>query len=127
MGDYRKLHVWERSHRLTLAVYSATSGFPKDELFGLTSQVRRSAASIPANIAEGCGRNGDAELARFMTIAMGSANELDYHLLLAHDLGYLSSPQYDQLAIETQSVAKMLATFITRLRQTHSQKLIAIG
>jgi four helix bundle protein len=121
MGDYRKLQVWERSHRLTLEVYGATSGFPKDELFGLTSQVRRSAASIPANIAEGCGRNGDVELARFMTIAMGSANELDYQLLLARDLGYLSSPRYDQLSLETQSVAKMLATFITRLRQPHNQ------
>ena len=118
MGDFRKLHVWERSHRLTLEVYAATSGFSKDELFGLTSQVRRSAVSIPANIAEGCGRNGDAELARFMTIAMGSANELDYHLLLARDLGYLPPPRYDQLSIETQSIAKMLAAFITRLRQT---------
>ena len=118
MGDFRKLHVWERSHRLTLEVYAATSSFPKDELFGLTSQVRRSAASIPANIAEGCGRNGDAELAQFMTIAMGSANELDYHLLLARDLGYLPPPRYDQLSIETQSIAKMLAAFITRLRQT---------
>ena len=123
MGDYRKLHVWERSHRLTLEVYGATSGFPKDELFGLTSQLRRSAASIAANIAEGCGRNGDAELARFMTIAMGSANELDYHLLLARDLGYLPSPRYDQLSVETQSVAEKLATFISRLRKP--EELIA--
>ena len=123
MEDYRKLQVWERSHQLTLAVYGATSGFPKDELFALTSQVRRSAASIPANIAEGCGRNGDAELARFMTIAMGSANELNYHLLLARDLGYLPPSRYDQLSLETQSIAKMLATFITRLRKT--EELIA--
>ena len=121
MGDYRKLQVWERSHRLTLEVYGATSGFPEEELFGLTSQVRRSAASIPANIAEGCGRNDDVELTRFMTIAMGSANELDYHLLLARDLGYLASSRYDQLSLETQSVSKMLATFITRLRQPHSR------
>ena len=120
MGDYRKLQVWERSHRLTLEVYGATAAFPKEELFGLTSQLRRSAASIPANIVEGCGRNGDAELARFMTIATGSANELDYHLLLARDLGYLPTPRFDQLSVETQSVAKMIATFITRLRQTKS-------
>ena len=117
MGDYRNLKVWERAHRLTLEGYGVTRTFPKDELFGLTSQRRRAAASIPANIAEGCGRNGDAELARFMTIAMGSANELDYHLLFARDLRYLPSPRYDQLSVETQSVARMLATFITRLRQ----------
>ena len=121
MGDYRNLKVWERAHQLTLEVYGSTRSFPKDEMFGLTSQLRRSAASIPANIAEGCGRNGDAELARFMTIAMGSANELDYHLLLARDLGYLPPPRYDQLSVETQSVAKMLATFITRVRQTNSR------
>jgi four helix bundle protein len=120
MGDYQKLQVWERSHRLTLQVYGATSAFPKEELFGLTSQLRRSAASIPANIVEGCGRNGDAELARFMTIAMGAANELDYHLLLAHDLGYLPPPRYAELPVETQSLAKMLATLIARLRQTKS-------
>jgi four helix bundle protein len=122
VGDYRKLLVWERSHRLTLEVYGATSRFPKDELFGLTSQVLRSAASIPANIAEGCGRNGDVELARYITIAMGSANELDYHLLLARDLGYLSPPHYDQLSLETQGIAKMLAGFITRLREPLGQQ-----
>ena len=125
MGGYRKLQVWERSHRLTLEVYGATSSFPKDELFGLTSQIRRSAASIPANIVEGSGRNGDAELARFMTIAMGSANELDYHLLLARDLGYLSPSPLRPLSVETQSVARMLATFITRLRQTNSRRPLA--
>jgi four helix bundle protein len=116
MGSYRNLKVWERAHRLTLEVYSATKTFPRDEMFGLTSQLRRSASSIPANIAEGCGRNGDTELARFLTIAMGSASELDYYLLLSRDLGYLLQPRYDHLATETQGVAKMLATFIDRLR-----------
>ncbi len=116
MGDYRKLQVWERAHKLTLEVYAATRTFPKDEVFGLTSQLRRAAASIPANIAEACGRNGDVELARFLTIPMGSANELDYHLLLARDLGYLDSYRYGHLAIEAQGVAKMLATFVDRLR-----------
>jgi four helix bundle protein len=116
MGDYRKLQVWERAHKLTLEVYAATRTFPKDEVFGLMSQLRRAAASIPANIAEGCGRNGDVELARFLTIAMGSANELDYHLLLARDLGYLDSSRYEHLAFEAQGVAKMLATFVDRLR-----------
>ncbi|MHB2017325.1 MAG: four helix bundle protein [Candidatus Xenobia bacterium] len=74
MRDFRSLKVWQKSHQLTLAVYSATKGFPKDELYGLTSQVRRAAASIAANIAEGCRRNGSAELARFCHIAMGSAS-----------------------------------------------------
>jgi len=83
MKDFRELKVWEKAHQLTLEVYKATTIFPKDELYGLTSQIRRACASIPANIAEGCGRRGDAEFARFLGIAMGSASELDYHLLLA--------------------------------------------
>lgn len=92
MKDFRNLKVWEKSHQLALAVYKATSTFPRHELYGLTSQIRRACASIPANIAEGCGRSGDAELARFLQIAMGSASELEYHLLLARDLGFLSAP-----------------------------------
>lgn len=87
MGDYRKVAVWVRAHRLTLDVYRATRQLPKEELYGLTSQLRRAASSVPANIAEGCGRNSDAELGRFLVIALGSATELDYHLLLARDLG----------------------------------------
>jgi four helix bundle protein len=118
MGDFRKLQVWERAHRLTLDVYDASRGFPKEELFGLTSQMRRASSSIPANIAEGYGRNGDAELARFLTIAMGSANELEYHLLLARDLGYLDPPRHERLTIEAQGVGRMLATFITRVRRS---------
>ena len=84
MKDFRNLKVWEKSHQLALAVYKATSTFPRHELYGLTS--------IPANIAQGCGRSGDAELARFLQIAMGSASELEYHLLLARDLGFLPAP-----------------------------------
>jgi four helix bundle protein len=90
MKDYKKLMVWEKAHQLTLSVYEATKGFPKDELYGLTTQIRRACVSIPANIAEGCGRDGDAELARFFQISMGSSSELEYHLLLAHDLGFLT-------------------------------------
>ena len=87
MRGFRELKVWEKAHRLSLAIYKASSGFPKDELYGLTSQIRRSSVSIPTNIVEGCGRNGNAELARFLHIASGSASELEYHLLLARDLG----------------------------------------
>jgi len=114
--DFRTLKVWERAHRLTLAVYQATAAFPKDELYGLTSQVRRSAASIPANIAEGCGRDGEAELARFCQIAMGSASELEYHLLLARDLKLLVDGDYQQLATDVVEVKRMLSTFIRTLR-----------
>ena len=113
--------MWERAHRLTLEVYDATRAFPKEEMYGLTSQMRRSASSIPANIAEGCGRNGDVELARFLDIAMGSATELDYHLTLARDLGYLQQAQYDRLATEVNGVSRMLASFIARLRQARIQ------
>ena len=82
MKSFRDLQVWEKAHRLTLAVYSSTMEFPRDEQYGLTSQIRRASSSIAANIAEGCGRSGDGELRRFLEIAMGSASELEYHLLL---------------------------------------------
>jgi four helix bundle protein len=85
--DFRELRVWQKAHQLTLTVYRMTSDFPRSEMYGLTSQIRRAASSIGANLAEGCGRTGDAEFARFRSIAMGSASELDYHLLL--DLKFL--------------------------------------
>jgi four helix bundle protein len=116
MGDFRNLRVWQRAHQLTLDLYGETRGFPKEERYRLTSQLRRAAVSIPANIAEGCGRNGDTELARFLTIAKGSASELDYFLLLAHDLGYLKSSRYEQLAGEVHGISRMLANFVDRLR-----------
>jgi four helix bundle protein len=119
--NFKDLKVWERSHRLVLDVYDATCRFPSEETFGLTSQVRRCCASIPANIAEGCGRSGEAELARFILISMGSTSELEYHLLLARDLGYLSAQRYQELLQELSEVKRMLSTFITKLR--HSKKL----
>src|SRR2546430_6003358 len=82
MKDFRKLQVWEKAHQLALALYQVTASFPRDETYGLVSQIRRAAASIPSNIAEGCGRDGDPELSRFCTIARGSASELEYQLLL---------------------------------------------
>ena len=89
MKDFHELKVWQKAHQLTLAVYRMTATFPREELYGLTTQLRRSCSSIPANLAEGCGRNGDAEFARFCCIAMGSASELEYHLLLARDLNLI--------------------------------------
>ena len=116
MRDFREIKVWEKSHRLILGIYKATGGFPREELYGLTAQLRRCSASISANIAEGCGRSGDAELGRFMLISMGSASELEYHLLLARDLGYVDLRQYRELSRRTEEVKRMLSTFITRLR-----------
>jgi len=115
--DFRNLQVWEKAHRLALDVYKATISFPKEELFGLTSQIRRSSTSIPTNVAEGCGRNGDAELARFMSISMGSASELEYQLLLASDLGYLNQDAYTDLHDKTTEVKRMLASFIKTLKK----------
>lgn len=116
MKGFRELKVWGKSHRLTLAVYRATRGFPKDELYGLTRQIRSSSASIPANIAEGCGRSGDAELGRFLQIAMGSASELEYHLLLAHDLSFLKQTDHERLARDVVEVKRMLASLIRTLK-----------
>jgi four helix bundle protein len=101
---------------LTLAIYKVTRGFPVDEKFGLISQMRRSASSIAANIAEGCGRNGDAELARYLQIAMGSASELEYHILLAHDLNIIETTLNEKLTDEVIEVKKMIASFIKKLR-----------
>jgi four helix bundle protein len=112
---FRDLKVWEKAHQLTLQVYKATAPFPKEEMYGLTSQIRRAAASIPANIAEGCGRSSDAELGRFLQIAMGSASELEYHLLLARDLLLLAEKDYGQLNLEVTEVKRMLASFIQKL------------
>ena len=115
MKGFRDLIVWEKAHQLTLHVYKASASFPKEEMYGLTSQVRRAAASIPANIAEGCGRSSDAELGRFLQIAMGSASELEYHLLLARDLSLMAEEKYSQLAHEVCEVKRMLASFIQKL------------
>ncbi len=117
MQDFRKLNVWRKSHRLTLDIYMATRGFPKDELYGLTSQTRRAAASIPANIAEGCGRDGGADLARFLQIAVGSASELEYHLLLARDLRFLDGEHWTNLAGDVCEIKQMLTSLMRKVRQ----------
>ena len=111
MRDFRKIQVWERFHRFTLQVYKISSSFPKDELYGLTSQMRRAAVSIPSNIAEGCGRNTQAELVRFVHIAGGSASELEYQLILAHDLGYIGDEIYPDLNSDINEIKRMLVGF----------------
>ena len=116
MRDFRELKIWSRSHELTLEVYRLTRSFPKEEIYGLTSQMRRSSASVPSNIAEGCGRDSDPDFNRFLKIAMGSASELDYQLLLAKDLGYLDSTEYEKQAAEITEIKKMLNSFIQALK-----------
>jgi four helix bundle protein len=114
--DFRQLQVWEKAHALTLSVYNATATFPKEELYGLTAQMRRSAASVPMNIAEGCGRSSNAELNRFLLIASGSARELEYQLLLASDLGILDESAHSALQADVQEVQRMLAAFTRKLQ-----------
>ena len=116
MKDFKKLKVWEKSHRLTLKVYRHTMTFPREELYGMTSQMRRSSASIPTNIAEGCGRNSDPELARFFEIAMGSASELEYLFLLSNDLNFLKRKDFEVLTSDVIEIKQMLASFIKKLR-----------
>lgn len=116
MQDFRNLDVWHKSHEVALAIYQLTRNFPKEELYGLTSQMRRCSVSIAANIAEGCGRRGDPELARFLQIAMGSASELEYELLLAHDLALVGDDKFKRLAPEVTRVKCMLASLLNTLR-----------
>jgi four helix bundle protein len=115
MRDFRELKVWEEAPALALNVYRATARFPREEIYGLTSQIRRAAISIAATIAEGCGRDGQVELPRFLRIAMGSASELEYHLLLAFDLNLLSKSDYDRLQNDATEVKRMLAALIQKL------------
>ena len=126
MRDYRKLAVWTKAHALTLQLYAETARFPREEVYGLTSQLRRAVSSIPANIAEGCGRNSDRELARFLLIAMGSANEAEYHLLLAKDLGYFGNGNYESLNTNLAEVKRMMSGLLARLPD-RSSKLEARG
>ncbi len=116
MKDFKELIVWQKAHAVTIAIYTATRVFPKEELYGLTSQLRRSAASIGANIAEGCGRRSDGEMCRFLHIAYGSAAEVEYHLLLAHDLRMLDGELFRQLARDIEEVQRMLTSLIQRVR-----------
>ena len=115
MQDFRKLGVWKKAHRLTLAVYKFTAAFPTEERYGLTSQMRRCAVSIPSNIAEGCGRGSDADFARFLHIAMGSASELEYQLLLAYDLTFINEATYRTQTDQVNEIKRMLGGFLKKL------------
>ena len=109
MGDYRKLRVWQRAHDVTLSVYRETLNWPTHERYGLITQIRRSSASIGSNLAEGCGRNSNPEVARFARVALGSANEVEYQLHLARDLGYMNDDAAQRLFSEIADVRRMLS------------------
>jgi four helix bundle protein len=121
MQDYRKLDVWKKSHELAVSTYKVTKVFPKEEMFSLTSQMRRASASVPANIAEGCGRGGGIELGRFLQIASGSAHELEYHLLLAAELGYLKPEEQEKMNNQVSEVKRMLSALIKKVQAEHSK------
>jgi four helix bundle protein len=119
MGDYRKLLAWKRSHELVLKLYRVTRQFPKEEIYSLTAQLRRAGVSVAANLAEGCGRNSDAEIARFARISMGSAAEVEYYLLLARDLGYIDEPEHRDLAAALAQIKGMLANLAASLTRSN--------
>lgn len=116
MKNFRELNVWQKAHSLTLEADKASAKFPKEELYSLTSQMRRAAASIPANIAEGCGRGSDTDFGRFLQMAMGSASELEHHLLLASNLKMLEKSKYVNLDVDVTEIKKMLASILRKLK-----------
>ena len=116
MRDFKKIQVWQKAHNFVLTMYKATENFPREELFGLTSQIRRATASIPTNIAEGAGRETQKEFSRFIHVAAGSASEVEYQLLLAHDLGYLNAEIYKELDANITEIKKMLHGFAKALK-----------
>jgi four helix bundle protein len=116
MKNFRDLQVWEKAHRFTLDVYRVTKDFPREELYGRTSQLRRAAASIAANIAEGCGKGSGPDFAKFLQIAFGSACECEYHILLAKDLNFLEMTEYGGLEANIVEVKRMLASLISKVR-----------
>ena len=118
MRDYKKYIVWQKAHELVLDIYKTTRDFPKEELFALTSQMKRASSSIPTNIAEGCGRGSDKDFCRFLYISFGSANELEYQILLSVDLNFINSERGQKLLVQIEEIKKMLNGLITKLNNT---------
>ena len=119
MRDFRSLKAWQKAHEMALRIYKTTQPFPREELYGLVSQLPRGASSVPANIAEGCGADGNREFARFLNIALRSASETEYHLLLARDLGYLDLETHESLNNQITEVKRMLTGLVGRLNADH--------
>jgi four helix bundle protein len=121
--DFKKLVVWQKAHEMTLGIYRRTKRFPAEEKFGITSQLQRSASSIGANIAEGCGRRSDGEFGRFLNIARGSASEVEYHLILARDLELLLEAEFNDLNDRVQEVQRMLAALYTSVAESSTKRM----
>jgi len=121
MKDFREMQVWNKGHKLALEIYKLTTGFPREEVFGLSSQIRRAAVSIPTNIAEGCGRGSPKELKQFLKISMGSASEVEYQILLSYELCYMDRKKYDNLKSDIQEVKKMLRNQKSVVRNQNSE------
>jgi four helix bundle protein len=127
VNNYKELLVWKKAHEMTLDIYAATRSFPKEELYGLTSQLRRSAASIGANIAEGSGRRSSNEICRFLQIARGSASETEYHILLARDLKLIQEEDFRRLSRQSDEVQRMLTALIQSFHSTKREASVAEG
>ena len=127
MRNYRDLQVWTKAHSLTLDLYRLSRQFPKEELYGLVAQLRRAASSIGANLAEGCGRRTQPEFARFTRLAMGSASELDYHLLLSRDLGLVKDDDYQRASRGLTEVRKMLTSLLSSIENEIELKAKAVA
>ena len=121
MQNYKDLKVWEKAHYFTLKVYELTKAFPKEEIYSLTNQIRRASSSVPANIAEGCGKNTQNDFAHFLNIALGSSNEAEYFLILSKDLGYLNQNNFDMLFQIINEIKGMLISLIGKVRLKNLQ------
>lgn len=116
MQNFKDLIVWQKAHENALLVYSSTKGFPKEELFGITSQIRRAAVSIPTNVAEGCGKFTKKDFANFLQIAFGSAQEVEYLSLLSSELNYFNKTEYQKIESLNNEVKAMLISLIKKVR-----------
>ena len=129
MKDFRKLKVWEKAHAFVLTVYTVTRNFPKEEIYGLTSQIKRASLSIGLNIVEGCGRNSNADFKRFLQIAFGSACEAEYCIILSHDLKYITYDEFIFLQQKIIEVKMMLSSLMNKLttdkRSSHQRSLVS--
>ncbi len=125
MGDFKELQVWRLAHALSLDIYKLTASFPRCEVYGLSQQLRRAAVSVEANLAEGCGRKTDRELARFALISNGSAYELESELLVARDLGYITREQHEACDQQIKRVSSMLNGLAKHLQTQQRRREIA--
>ncbi|MDP3580552.1 MAG: four helix bundle protein [Ignavibacteria bacterium] len=117
MRDFRKLQIWERAHNLVLKIYETTKLLPKEEVYGLTSQIRRAAVSIPTNIAEGAGKDSNKDFVRYLNIALGSLSEVQYLLFLIKELNYISDIQISPLEVEANELKMMIYSYSSKVSE----------